>query len=108
MPPGFGPHGGEIWVADEDGNAVHAIKIPPWHRYSKSPLSRYRGRRLRYPAALRAPSARRRLLPGEQQLFQIVWQYPLSDFLGLGGNVILASEAGGDGADTSLVTFRWD
>ena len=26
MPLGFGPHGGQIWVADEDGNAVHAVK----------------------------------------------------------------------------------
>jgi len=26
VPSGFGPHGGEIWVADEDGNAVHAVK----------------------------------------------------------------------------------
>src|SRR5437762_5589737 len=23
VPPGFGPHGGEIWVADGDGSAVH-------------------------------------------------------------------------------------
>src|SRR5205814_7147924 len=26
VPPGFGPHGGEIWVADEGASAVHAIK----------------------------------------------------------------------------------
>ena len=26
VPLGFGPHGGEIWVADEDGNAIHAVK----------------------------------------------------------------------------------
>src|SRR6266850_1214634 len=29
VPPGFGPHGGEIWVADEIGNAIHTVGLPP-------------------------------------------------------------------------------
>ena len=44
----------------------------------------------------------------EQQMTQLVWQYPLSDFTlpppGLGGNVLIMSESGIEGADTSLVT----
>jgi hypothetical protein len=46
----------------------------------------------------------------EQQLNQLVWQYPLTDFTlpppGLGGNVLVTSESGILGADTSLVTFN--
>ena len=76
------------------------------HRYSKYPLSRYRGRRPRYPAPPCTFCSGGAFFQAEQQLFQFVWQYPLSDFTGLGGNVILASESGGDGADTSLVTFN--
>ena len=63
----------------------------------------YRGRRLRYPE----PSVRllrQRLLPGGTTVFQTRLGYPLSDFTGLGGNVILASEARRSGPDTSLVT----
>ena len=48
VPPGFGPHGGEIWVADEVGQCCPRNQ-ERWHRYSKSPLSRYRGSRPRYP-----------------------------------------------------------
>jgi hypothetical protein len=46
VPPGFGPHGGEIWVAVEDDNAVHAVRNtnPPGprslHCFSQDPLSR--------------------------------------------------------------------
>ena len=30
VPPGLGgPHGGEIWIADEVGNAVHTVGLPP-------------------------------------------------------------------------------
>src|SRR5947208_1382370 len=42
----------------------------------------------------------------EQQITQAIYQYPLSDFTGLGGNVLVTSEQGGLGADTSLVTFN--
>ena len=46
MPLAFGPHGGEIWVADEDGmvrstqsrTLIH--QVPVLHRFSKYPLSR--------------------------------------------------------------------
>src|SRR6266480_3208517 len=40
VPPGFGPHGGEIWVADENpGNAVHAIGPPPTYTVTLNILS---------------------------------------------------------------------
>ena len=29
VPPLFGPHGGEIWVADEQNHAIHTIGLPP-------------------------------------------------------------------------------
>ena len=35
MPPSLGgPHAGEIWIADEVGNAVHTVGAPAHlHRY---------------------------------------------------------------------------
>ena len=108
MPLGFGPHGGEIWVADEDSNAVHAVRnistpsLTPLLQMSSLTLTRKAStlsRTLRAPTAA-APSSRR-----NNRLNQLVWAYPLSDFIGLGGNVLVTSEAGIHGADTSLVTF---
>ena len=42
----------------------------------------------------------------EQQQFGFVWLYPATDFVGLGGKVILTSESNGDGADTVVVSFN--
>jgi hypothetical protein len=115
VPPGFGPHGGEIWVADEDGNAVHAVKNtnPPGPGpYTVFPniLSHVNPEGVFVipspPCAFcdSPPVGPSAFFLAEQQNFQLVWRYPLSDFTGLGGNVIITSEAGIQGADTSLVT----
>jgi hypothetical protein len=109
VPPGFGPHGGEIWVADEDNNAVHTIGLPPTYTVTLNVLSHVSAE-----GVFVIPSAPCTFCSGgaffqtEQQLTQLVWQYPLTDFTlptpGLGGNVLITSENGGIGADTSLVT----
>ena len=38
VPPGFGPHGGEIWVADEIGNAIHTVGLPPTYTVTQNVL----------------------------------------------------------------------
>ena len=107
MPPSFGPHGGEIWMADEVGNAVHTVGLPPTYTVTNNFLSSsYRGRRLRCPG----PSVHllRKTLPSawrNNSSSNSSGLYPLTDFAGLGGKVILTSESGGDFADTVLVTF---
>src|SRR5580765_1356207 len=40
VPPGLGgPHAGEIWIADEVGNAVHTVGIPPTYTVTNNFLS---------------------------------------------------------------------
>ena len=118
VPLAFGPHGGEIWVADEDGNAIHAVKNtnPPGPGpYTVFPniLSHVNPEGVfvipnppcTFCDSSPGPSA---FFQAEQQLTQLVWRYPLTDFTlpppGLGGNVLITSESGIAGADTSLVT----
>jgi hypothetical protein len=108
VPQSFGPHGGEIWVADEQNGFIHTIGPPPTYTVTLNFL--------KHPTAEGVyviPSSNNAAIctnfaffTAEQQLFQLVWAYPLSDFTGLAGNVILVSESGGTGADTSLVTFN--
>ena len=118
VPLGFGPHGGEMWVADEDSNAIHAVKNtnPPGPGpYTVFPniLSHVNAEGVYVipnspctftPLGCSQGNGDGAFFLAEQQMFQQVWKYPLSDFTGLGGNVILTSESGIAGADTSLVT----
>jgi hypothetical protein len=110
VPPGFGPHGGEIWVADEDANAVHAVGPPPTYTVTLNILSHVSAEGVYVipspPCAFcdAPPAGPSAFFLAEQQNLQFVWRYPLSDFTGLGGNVIVTSESGVQGADTSLVT----
>src|SRR6266550_339292 len=92
VPPGFGPHGGEIWVADEDpGNAVHAVRNdnPPGPGpYTVFPniLSHVSAEGVSVipspPCAFcdSPPAGPSAFFLAEQQNFQLVWRYPLSDF----------------------------
>src|SRR6266571_4605036 len=114
VPPGFGPHGGEIWVADENANAVHTVGLPPTYTVTLNILSHVSTEGVFViPSAPCAfcdlpPTGPSAFFQTEQQVFQLVWRYPLTDFTlpppGLGGNVLLTSEAGVAGSDTSLVT----
>jgi hypothetical protein len=109
VPLGFGPHGGEIWVADEDGNAIHAVKNtnPPGPGpYTVFPniLSHVNPEGVFVIPNPTCTFCSKAFFQAEQQLGQMIWAYPLSDFNMLGGNVILTSESGATGADTSLVT----
>jgi len=110
VPPGFGPHGGKIWVADEINGQIHAIdnagvvtlNILP-HVSAEgvfvipNPPCTFCSGPIPTPGAF---------FLAEQQMTQQVWRYPLTDFTmpPLGGNVILTSEEGASGADTSLIT----
>jgi len=104
VPPGFGPHGGEIWVADEGASAVHAIKNDG--TVTLNILSHVAAEGVfvipAVPCTFCSGGAFFQALQNVGQ----VWQYPLSDFTGLGGKVLVTSESGGTGADTSLVTFN--
>src|SRR5215472_7528088 len=107
VPPGFGPHGGEIWVADEAGNAVHAIKndgtvtLNILSHVSTEGVFVIPSVPCTFCDPPPGPSA---FFQAEQQITQAIYRYPLSDFTGLGGNVLLTSEQGVAGADTSLIT----
>ena len=106
VPPLFGPHGGEIWVADEENSQIHAIGPPPTYTVTQNIITHANAEGvfvIPSPACTFCSGA---FFQAEQQLNQLVWQYPLSDFAGLGGNVILTSESAVAGADTSLVTFN--
>jgi hypothetical protein len=108
VPPGFGPHGGEIWVAEEDGSAVHAIKndgtvtLNILSHVSAEGVFVIPSVPCTFCDSSPGPSA---FFQAEQQVTQAIYRYPLSDFTGLGGNVLVTSEQGVAGADTSLVTF---
>jgi hypothetical protein len=105
VPPGFGPHGGEIWVADEGGNAVHAIKNDG--TVTLNILSHVSAEGVFViPAVPCTFCSGGAFFQAEQQLTQAIYQYPVTDFTGLGGNVLVTSEQGIAGADTSLVTFN--
>jgi hypothetical protein len=107
VPPLFGPHGGEIWVADEMNGQVHAIGPPPTYTVTQNILSHVAAE-----GVFVIPSPQCTFCSGgaffqaiqQGGAGQFVWQYPLSDFAGLGGNVILTSESGVEGADTTLMT----
>jgi len=104
VPPGFGPHGGKIWVADESDNSVHAIGPPPTYTVTLNILSHVSTEGVfvipQAPCAFcdLPPTGPSAFFQTEQQMFQLVWRYPLTDFTlpppGLGGNVLLTSEAG--------------
>ena len=112
VPPGFGPHGGEIWVADEINGQIHAIGPPPTYTVTLNILPHVSAEGVFVipnppctfcSGPIPTPGA---FFLAEQQMNQLVWKYPLSDFTmpPLGGNVILTSESGADFADTSLIT----
>jgi hypothetical protein len=118
VPIGFGPNGGQIWVADEDANAVHALENtnPPGPGpYVVHPniLSHQTAEGIYVVPNPPCPicgdaSTGFAFALAEQQLFQSIFLYPMTDFTlpppGLGGNVLITSESGGDNADTTLVT----
>jgi hypothetical protein len=106
VPLSFGPHGGEIWVADEDNNAVHTVGLPPTYTVTQNVLSHFNAEGVYVIPSSSCTYCGNAFYLAEQQQNQFVWAYPQSDFTGLGGNVILTSEAGGLLADTSLVTFN--
>ena len=105
IPPlSFGPYGGQILAADEDSGGVHAIDNAGNITYDL--FSNYGAE-----AVLVIPSAPCTFCDGGGAQFQAiqnfqsgnVYQYPLTDFAGLGGNILVTSEFGGG---TALVT--WD
>ena len=83
VPPAFGPHGGEIWIADEVGNAFHTVGLPPTYTVTLNVVShRYRGRYLRCPVGspctfncINAPFS---FFRRNNNIFQFVWGYPAS------------------------------
>jgi len=102
-----GPHAGEIWIADEVGNAVHTVGLPPTYTVTNNFLSHPTAEGLyAIPDPLCTYCGSFSFGLAEQQQFQFVWLYPQSDFVGLGGKVILTSESNGDNADTVVVS--WD
>ena len=105
IPPlSFGPYGGQILAADEDSGGVHAIDNAGNITYDL--FSNYGAE-----GVLVIPSAPCTFCDGGGAQFQAiqnfqsgnVYQYPLTDFAGLGGNILVTSEFGGG---TALVT--WD
>ena len=106
MPQGFGPKGGQIWAADEDGNAIHTMTTGGVVTCNVVPhVSAERVMVIPSPMCTYCNNPVLAMFQAEQQQTQQVWRYPLSDFNGLAGNgVVVTSESGADGADTSIVT----
>ena len=94
-------------LSTQSRTLIHQVPVlTPFFQISSLTLTRKASslsRRLRAPSAT-PPAGPSAFFLAEQQQLQFVWRYPLSDFAGLGGNVIVTSEAGIQGADTSLVT----
>ena len=111
-----------MWVADEDGNAIHAVKNtnPPGPGpYTVFPniLSHVNAEGVYVipnspctftPLGCSQGNGDGAFFLAEQQMFQQVWKYPLSDFTGLGGKVILTSEAGIAGRRHFSRNRRWE
>ncbi|MFL6504875.1 MAG: hypothetical protein ACJ8KC_05620, partial [Candidatus Udaeobacter sp.] len=108
VPPGLGgPHAGEIWIADEIGNAVHTVGLPPTYTVTNNFLSHPTAEGIYVvpnPVCTFCGSFAFGL--AEQQQFQQLWLYPATNFGGLGGKVILTSESDGDNADTVVVSWN--
>ena len=106
IPPlSFGPYGGQILAADEDSGGVHAIDNTGNITYDV--FSNYGAE-----GVLVIPSAPCTFCDGGGAQFQAiqnfqsgnVYQYPLTDFTGLGGNILVTSEFGGGTCSGNL---RW-
>src|SRR5215831_16790676 len=104
IPPlSFGPFGGQILVADEFSGSVHAIDNTGNVTYDV--FSNYGAE-----AVLVIPSVPCTFCLGGGAYFQAienfqtgnVYQYPLTDVTGLGGNILVTSEFGGG---TALITY---
>ena len=104
IPPlSFGPFGGQILAADEFSGSVHAIDNAGTVTYDV--FSNYGAE-----GVLVIPSAPCTFCSGTGTYFQAVenfqtgniYQYPLTDVTGLGGNILVTSEFGGG---TALVTY---
>ena len=104
IPPlSFGPFGGQILAADEFSGSVHAIDNTGNVTYDV--FSNYGAE-----GVLVIPSAPCTFCSGGGAYFQAIenfqtgniYQYPLTDFTGLGGNILVTSEFG---AGTALITY---
>jgi len=108
VPPGLGgPHAGEIWIADEIGSAIHTVGLPPTYTVTNNFLLHPTAEGVYVvpePTCTFCGSFAFGL--AEQQQFQTLWLYPQTDFVGLGGKVILTSESNGDNADTVVVSWN--
>ena len=103
-PSAFGPFGGQLLVADEDGNAVHAIRndgtvtlnVFQWSSAESvvviGPCAFCSGGAFFWAMQLASPPA-----------FIGIYQYPLTDFTGLVGSILVTGEFG---ASTALITFN--
>ena len=77
MPPGFGPHGGEIWMADEEAMLSTQSGDPaPLHRYSQFPLSPTAEGVYVIPNPPCTFCGSLSFGLAEQQQIQFVWLYP--------------------------------
>src|SRR5262249_1396160 len=107
VPPILGPRGGEIWVADERGNAVHTIAPPPTYTVHLNLPPHITAEGIYYgPSTVVFAGTTGSLYLAEQQLTQQVWTYPLADFPPqLTDKAIITSEQGIAGSDTTVVSF---
>ena len=87
VPPGFGPHGGEIWVADEAGNAVHTIGVPPTYTVTLNILSHEYAEGVYVipnPPCTFCDSPPSAFFLAEDQMFQLVWRVSGRQLRGVG------------------------
>ena len=102
VPMSFGPLGGQILAADENNGAVHAIDYHSGHTVTYDVFD-WDGAE----SVVVIPSVPCAFCSGGAffqaiENFNAIYQYPPGDFTGLGGSILVPSEAG---AGTALITF---
>src|SRR5262249_59928763 len=100
-------YGGRIWLADENGNSVHMVGLPAENYQVTLNILPHVSTEGIYvvpnpPCSYCTGNGNWGFFTAEQQQFGFLWAYPTADFNMLNNDLIILSEAGALGSDSSL------
>jgi hypothetical protein len=95
VPAGFGPNGGEVWVAAEGAGAVLAVRSDGTVSVITRDIPSAENVRVIPAAPTELGSSGGAYFAADYP--ERIVKYPASDFAGLGGNVLVGQEEGGGG-----------